>query len=191
MFSESFIVPPLSNQNIEDIAMQVRRAFGLEQTPSFPVMKFLEGVLCNQLNWLDLQIGWPTEMQDAEGYMSPDGSFIKLRQDIYSKACENNGRARFTVAHELGHYFLHSNTKLQRIPPNTKVPLYKLSEFQADQFAACLLMPRSLITHNDTIEGIKSKFNVSYTAASNRLKKIRPELADPGRSVFSSGIRAC
>lgn len=191
MSSENFIVPPLSNQDIENIALRVRETFGLKHVEYLPVMTLLESVLSDRLEYVDLRIGYLSEMKYAEGYTSPDGSFIKLRQDVYRKAYENDGRARFTVAHELGHWFLHTNIELQRIQAGIKVPLYKLSEFQADQFAACLLMPRSLITPNDTIESIRCKFAVSKSAASNRLKKIRPELADSGRSVFSSGIRAC
>lgn len=32
---------------------------------------------------------------------------IRVRSDVYERACENHGRDRFALAHELGHYSLH------------------------------------------------------------------------------------
>lgn len=55
-------------------------------------------------------------------------------------------RARFTAAHELGHYFIddHRNALIAGISPHpsfTEFATDELAEFQADSFAAALLLP--------------------------------------------------
>lgn len=60
---------------------------------------------------------------------------------------DNEGRKNFTIAHELGHYFLghqligHADTIVNEECSN-KDPM----EYEADYFATCLLMPKDKIT---------------------------------------------
>lgn len=72
---------------------------------------------------------------------------------IYKQQVENRGRERFTLAHELAHYFLHhgnflkrehcddSDFNLVKKPYIDKTGVARL-EFQANYLAASLLMPR-------------------------------------------------
>lgn len=55
-------------------------------------------------------------------------------------------RTRFTAAHELGHYFIdeHRNALIAGVSPHpsfTEFATNELAEFQADSFAAALLLP--------------------------------------------------
>jgi Zn-dependent peptidase ImmA (M78 family) len=64
-------------------------------------------------------------------------------------------RQRFTIAHELGHYFLrhrfeegsvhvdHGHSVSYRA--DRKAPSFDIREYEANQFAACLLMPSKMI----------------------------------------------
>ena len=45
-------------------------------------------------------------------------------------------------------------------------------EWQADTFAAELLMPASMITEDDTVFTVARRFGVSYSAARIRLNKL-------------------
>jgi Zn-dependent peptidase ImmA (M78 family) len=71
--------------------------------------------------------------------------FINLNrlQQAYSE------RARFTFAHELGHYFIdnHRNSLLKGLSPShcsqTGFKSRNRAERQADYFASCLLMPEN------------------------------------------------
>ncbi|WP_417848761.1 ImmA/IrrE family metallo-endopeptidase [Thalassoglobus sp.] len=82
-------------------------------------------------------------------------------------------RDRFTVAHELGHYFLHSNQGEQAIiayrSGSTRI------EWEANWFAAAFLMPKTLFTkamkENKSIVSIATQFGVSQEAA-----KVRSEV---------------
>lgn len=74
------------------------------------------------------------------------------------------GRFRFTVAHEIGHWLLHaptlrnegvSHALREKKPKRTdKDP----REWQADYFAACLLMPKALLlTQWDEVRAVKKR----------------------------------
>lgn len=97
-------------------------------------------------------------------------------------------RQRFTIAHELGHYFLHANNKendlfidqtLYHRNDKSSHGTYK-QEIQANKFAAALLMPEEMI--KEVIENeeldlsddldlllLSNKFKVSEKAMSYRL----------------------
>ena len=100
--------------------------------------------------------------------------------------CE--ARQRFSIAHELAHYFLHY--KGTSYFANRSIHGYSsITEAEANTFAAELLMPCALIkkefdkfilihsgkpiTRDMIINNIKNKFLVSYEAAEIRLEKLR------------------
>lgn len=100
---------------------------------------------------------------------------------------QNKKRSRFTIAHELGHFILHSKNKSLFIDKNRSI-MYRnsesstgeyLKEREANAFAAALLMPIPLILKeakdlngDDIIEKLASKFNVSTQAMSFRLSNL-------------------
>ena len=167
---EDYQVPPKSWDYIEQQAQGLRRALKLNAVPYFPVMDVLERVLHNHLNFTEMLIAERGEMGAAEGYTCPRGSFIMLREDVYTGAWEGDARARFTVAHELGHLFLHRNVPLARIKRRDKVPAYARAEPQANTFAAALLMPRALMLRYTTVPAVQNAFGVSKRAAEHRLR---------------------
>jgi len=100
---------------------------------------------------------------------------------------QSKKRRRFTIAHELGHFILHSKSKSLFIDKNKSI-MYRnsesstgefLKEREANAFAAALLMPIPLILQevkdlngDDIIEKLASKFNVSTQAMSFRLSNL-------------------
>lgn len=100
---------------------------------------------------------------------------------------QSKKRRRFTIAHELGHYILHSKSKSLFIDKNKSV-MYRnsesstgeiLKEREANAFAAALLMPIPLIASeikklkgDDIVEELAKKFNVSTQAMSFRLSNL-------------------
>lgn len=73
-------------------------------------------------------------------------------------------RARFTVAHELGHYFLESHRRELMNGNSQKCVVGFLSdndmEKEADSFAASLLIPRSIMENHIKIRGFMEAQNV-------------------------------
>ncbi len=88
-------------------------------------------------------------------------------------------RRRFTLAHEYGHYILHNNNKnvfyANRCDANSS-----FEEKEADEFAACLLMPRDKVEKSikgldfDILKVLKVQrdFIVSEPAAIVRLRRL-------------------
>jgi Zn-dependent peptidase ImmA (M78 family) len=94
----------------------------------------------------------------------------------------SKARDRFTIAHELGHYFLHYRyPKLQGeeiIRLRAARSGNDLAEIEANWFAASFLMPeapfREAYQHaNGDLEQLSQQFAVSMSAASVRVKSLR------------------
>ena len=84
-------------------------------------------------------------------------------------------RDNFTIGHELGHYFLHSNKGEHKVFATRfgSEPI----EWQANRFAAGLLMPakrflRVAKKSNNSISVLAGSFNVSSKAAEARLDSL-------------------
>lgn len=167
-----FIVPAKSWDDIGALASRVRAQFGLSDQLRFPIMDLLERILDQELSWLRLEIETKQQMNEAEGYTCPNGTFIRLREDVYNGAWSGNGRDRFTAAHELGHFAMHTGTPLARATRQDDVPSYRLAEPQANQFAAELLMPVEWVRRSDSGQELAARFGVSHEAACRRLGQL-------------------
>lgn len=106
-------------------------------------------------------------------YLNISGSIFvheKNSFDIVLPIFTSPIRDRFTIAHEIGHYFLHSLAGERKICANREGS--NLVEWEANWFAASFLMPRYLIeekTCNDE-NMIAEAFGVSKDAAKYRLQ---------------------
>ncbi|HEY5297274.1 MAG TPA: ImmA/IrrE family metallo-endopeptidase [Verrucomicrobiae bacterium] len=103
--------------------------------------------------------------------------FCNIAKDMQA----NFPRVRFTLAHELGHYFIdeHRNALAAGKPPHPSFPdrpSENPAEHEANHFASHLLMPKkefraALIESQNGIDGIRnlaSTFNVSAQCAALR-----------------------
>lgn len=165
-----FIVPPRSWAEIENLANNLRCHLGLETQPRLPVIELIELVLDRKLNLLLLEVGSREEMDGAEGLTCPNGKFIMLRSDVYESVWGGDGRARFTTAHELGHWVMHTGIPMARSQRGDGTPPFRLAEPQANQFAAEILMPKRFIKHGEDEAILSERFGVSWDAARNRLR---------------------
>ncbi len=106
------------------------------------------------------------------------GFFDFEKNIIYVNSEESNNRQNFTVAHELGHHFLHRGlfekdpkkySVLLRAPMGAAVdPLEK----EANAFAAHLLVPRKMLKKYASVAGIQDLarlFIVSPEVIRNRM----------------------
>lgn len=103
-------------------------------------------------------------------------------------------RQRFTKAHELGHFMLHRGGDLfidnknytTMYRPSSGGPSGEWQEWEANEFAACILMPEDLVKKemkkiqidyddnddNSWIEQLAEKFDVSVSAMSIRISRL-------------------
>ena len=168
------IAPTLSRENIRMLTRELRKALGVENDPYFPIMEFVELLMPKLYEDFELQICPVSEMKDIHGLTYPERHIIYLREDIYEGACKGHGRDRFTVAHELGHFLLHSPERmvLAKFRGLGETPTYMNPEWQADAFAGELLVPSYLMS-NATAEIIEARCGVSRAAAICQLRKMK------------------
>jgi len=107
---------------------------------------------------------------------------------IYSTTIQNSGFQNFTVAHELGHYFIdgHPEEILKTGPMHVSRGGFSQGdcsiEIEADHFAAGLLMPTHLVKNKllgsivglDAIKSLSALSNSSLTAAAIRAAECAP-----------------
>lgn len=118
----------------------------------------------------------PDEMphEDVEACWDPESMTMHIRIDVFEKACFGDPRARFTITHELGHGLLGHRRTINRSGIERQPEVYEDSEWQANQFAAELLMPLDVIRSQQLNSAIKIErhFMVSHQAAVRRAKQL-------------------
>ncbi len=160
-----------TREAIESFAADIAERAGI--VPGSPLKPFVER-LGGRLRYVDLS----STNVERTGAMqvNGDGDF-----DIYLSLDTPPVRNRFTIAHELGHYFLHyplvkektgeSRMFVQRYGTGKRV------EWEANWFAAGLLMPKeefepAIEEFGGDIEAIARRFDVSVDAAQIRRRAL-------------------
>lgn len=161
--TDGIVVPARSKADIAENAAVLRKFLSLEQRPFFPVVEVYEA-LDLLYEGARFEVLEEHEMGGDHGRTYPDRNLIFIREDVYKRACQGEGRDRFTMSHELGHLLMHRGVALSRIDPAAPPPIYMNSEWQADTYASFLMMPKDLLaTH--TMRDTQSNFGVSFEAA--------------------------
>jgi Zn-dependent peptidase ImmA (M78 family) len=120
------------------------------------------------------------EMPDDEAAFDADRRILVIREKVFCAANNqiSDPRARWTIAHEIGHMALgHKRTRHRNVSGRAidriSAPIRR-DEAQAHRFAAALLAPYHLVDAplETTAEEIASRFNISRSAAEKR----KPEL---------------
>lgn len=114
----------------------------------------LDLICANERDRCGLQVIFDTPLSNAKGWKPVLGciNFYPLQINIYAQKIPIHGRERFTLAHELAHHLLQHDQYMVRetcdegdfiLPSQTLQGESDISrmEFQANYFAACLLMP--------------------------------------------------
>lgn len=163
---------PRSRREIEDRATEILRRHGLFSIPVDPVtLANREGIKVNNAKFSD---------ENLSGLIAKRGPNVT----ILVNQTDVPFRKRFTIAHELGHHFLHLVADGDFV--DTQVDLFRDAEagelaprqveVQANQFAAALLMPEALVrtsfgpTRN--LADLARVFNVSEEAMAIRLGRL-------------------
>jgi len=171
-------LPPDRRALISELAEEVWRTHSRER------QVFLDGVA----KAVDVTVSYGDYGNDFDGLLEHRGGAFHIFCNTARGQAYGSPRARFTVAHELGHYFIdeHRNALATGFPPHcsvTESPPDNPAEAEANLFAAHLLMPtvefrKALTEVPSGLKGIieiASTFAVSiqsaalrYTAASDK-----------------------
>ena len=128
---------------------------------------------------IDTDFGGKIEYQQYDDWLQTEEGSIIVRGHrdftIFISNFTSSTRDRFTIAHELGHYVLHSQMgKIQgRAQRFTALGTKDLVEYEADWFAAGFLMPTKKIKHFKSIYEIAWACNVSLEASRRRLSTLQ------------------
>lgn len=134
--------------------------------------------------------GYELNTFDGMTIYDDDRFFIHLNTDKGNKV--DSARGRFTLAHELGHYFIDSHRLglikglLEPHPSKINPAQHVEIEQEANYFASCLLMPESVFQNEiykyklkfrgkfsiELIDVLKDKFHVSKSACAIRFAEI-------------------
>jgi len=167
--AKNFKLPKPSNiskHEIHDLAGKMSEMIGINPGDSLdPIVKKFGGKIL---------------IQSSDKWFSGDAIHVKGQGDFEIFLAEFTGplRDRFTIAHELAHYVLHS--KLGKICPmrvgrgdSNRV------EWEANWFAAGFLMPYKIFNkeykNNRDIHSLAAKFMVSPQAISIRIETLNNE----------------
>lgn len=169
-------VKPTSRQAIWEMVRELRTLLGVENDLYFNIVNFVEKVLPLFLPNFVFEICSEEEMGNLHGETIPSECKIRLREDVYIGACQEKGRDRLTLAHELGHLLMHDEGSIAfcKLESNEKIPTYRDPEWQADVFGGELLAPSYLIAQM-TEKEIHEKCVVSNRCAKRQLKAIASE----------------
>lgn len=187
-------VDPMSRGDVERKAADVRRALSIDPLLPLPGIALFEGIgryhIELKKQWIGLTYAVTQELPDnalacaiydeAAAEIS-----IVLTASSYRELERNDGRARFSVAHEIGHAVMHADklVQLNRIDHGRRTmmrsdseatPPYMDSEWQANRFAAALLMPAPgleflFIRGKLNVSELQNMYGVSRTCAERRI----------------------
>jgi hypothetical protein len=167
-----FEVPPRSAKEIWQLAEQFR-AIVRTRTDFFPLYRFAAVALPKLWPEFNLTIGEMDEMGTAHALTFHENTEIRLREDVYDGLRRENGRDRFTLAHEFGHLFMHNNALARRFKSAEQLPPYRDSEWQADHYGGAFLMPLAVVQKFPDPWMLATECGVSEQAAQVRINYLK------------------
>lgn len=150
---------------ISQVAEQIAQKLGFK--PGDDIHEFAEKTLGATIIVDDWRQPTPSGMIDVRGprdftiWLSP---YTAPLRDV------------FTIAHELGHYFLHSKMGAERITVNREGS--NLVEWEANTFAAAFLLPKEKFEStweelNGNESAIAARFGVSTSVVKIRAERLK------------------
>lgn len=102
---------------------------------------------------------------NGEAAETVHGFYDHEKSAIYVNSDDTPQEKLFTIAHELGHHFLHQEySASEKYVPRLKVHVDTKEENEADEFASCLLAPFGMVANYARVfnnEELRSLFLVS------------------------------
>jgi hypothetical protein len=168
-------VPATNRAAVRELTADLRRHFGLVD-PYLDVVRFIEHKLAAGVG-LVFAVQPRSVLGDDEGRTYPDRRRLELRDDVYMALRAGDPRARFTAMHEAGHLLLHPGIPLRRTAAVATHAAFEDSEWQADCFAAEILMPveHMMLMPYRTAAYAAKIFGVSLRAAMIRVATLKAE----------------
>jgi hypothetical protein len=147
MAKDHFTSKGLTTPQMMAEASKYRNEFQLSYVELVDIVSIIEFKLVLRFPNFRLLIKRDDEMAE-DAVTEPHKDRITVRRSVYRAACENDPKARLTLAHELGHFLLHRDKDVQ-MHRDQRGAIQKIrgmdstqsTEAQADMFARHFLAP--------------------------------------------------
>lgn len=148
-----FKIEPKSRQDLRKLAKEIRIALGIDDLICFPADRILD-IIHRIDSEAHFEVVPKCELKHGD-FATTDviSKTIKVREDIYDRACIGDPFARMVVVHEFSH-FITINVYGFELAMNTgkrKIKAYEDPEWQAKCLAGELMIPY------DKIQGMSIK----------------------------------
>lgn len=168
-----YFCAPTSSKQLKLYAKNIRNLFKCK-TLKFPIIDILEDMQNNE-NFFDFEY----QILDDQNVIFSDGELAKydfstntlfIKESQFDGACCDDPRCRFTLTHELCHFFLMTVTGRHPKESEEKPEAYKDPEWQANALAGYILVPPEE-TNTMSIEEIENNCCVSPECATYAIYK--------------------
>ncbi len=170
--ANSRLLPPDEIDLITEELLKAWYPYYLNEVTVIPVSDFLEFNLLHDFS-TTFQVRDIDHTKEAETFPPDTRNPIRIlvSPGTYNLLGRDQPRARFTIAHEIGHSVLHFWLERRSLLQD------RLCEREADSFAASLLMPRELIrklmaSKNADPNWVAGSLRVSRSAAQRRIHQL-------------------
>jgi hypothetical protein len=191
--SEDYRVPKRSDAEIREEAYQAKREYETANRRPVNVIRCLQsGRIPTRYGRKRLiyNIVDDDEMggKDGRTEFAHDEVIISVKRTVHERANWGDGRARMTLAHELGHGVMHYGATVYRGTGSAGTTELSRgnaagsAEHQAKVFASAFLIDDQVAASLDSAEEISLEFGVSVEAATICLRRLT-EAADRARSA--------
>lgn len=169
-----YIVEAKSRKELRAIAKVIRKRFQLENCLFFPVVELLD-VLYTVFDGFTYEVV-PVEYMPIWKHAETDiiNGAIQIKETVYNRACEGEGRDRMTIAHEIAHYISLTVLGFKLASTTKQPPAYCDPEWQAKCLAAELMIDIDLVK-GMSVNDICIKCGVSEDAARYQLETYEKE----------------
>jgi Zn-dependent peptidase ImmA (M78 family) len=189
--TDDYRVKGRSNLEIRQLAKKTREFFGIAGEHRVDVL----ACLASKSIWtvsgkrrLNFQVRPDVEMGTADGMTSHDKDVVTIavKQSVHDNALVGDGRARNTLAHELGHAVIHNGVEMPRralgnITPKWLKP-FESAEHQVRVFAPAFLINDLIAETLSSADEISIEFGISYESAKIYFEELTA-LRDRGKAA--------
>ncbi|MFA5888654.1 MAG: ImmA/IrrE family metallo-endopeptidase [Candidatus Paceibacterota bacterium] len=181
----------MNRADCESKANEIRKQYNPLDLSPFPYKNITDSIFELKIQSFEFSEDSIKNLSGAITYEEKDSSGVKTYEfHIAINSSKSQERQNFTLAHELGHYFLHKDKiKIEGIIVDSDFfdggrALFSLDEaeisqmeIEANNFAYALIMPSELIVQAweslRDVESCAKVFNVSVSTMSIRLERLK------------------
>jgi Zn-dependent peptidase ImmA (M78 family) len=164
-------------ESIAATALAWRKEAGHENSAEFNIVKFIEDVLAKKFKrkgQLTIEFFDMIPGDDPAFVTFQPAVTLHVDREIWELAKLGDPKARYILAHEIGHILLHDHhAKAFASEPNSKLYVKETSaEWQANTFAAYFLVPDALVLAHLNASELSASCSVTRTLATERIEVV-------------------